>query len=100
MKPRPIEEEHLHMLGPPIKVEVGDTVEVVFLNKASRHYSFFPHGVGIDKSQEGSVYYTRDSGKHFNTSLRSIRDMFETFSYGFVVVEVNNASNSNLTSLL
>lgn len=61
MKPRPLDEEHLHMLGPPIKVEVGDIVEVVFLNKASRPYSFFPHGVGIDKSQEGSVYYTKDS---------------------------------------
>ena len=65
MKPRPIDEEHLHMLGPPIKVEVGDTVEVVFLNKASRHYSFFPRGVSIDKSQEGSVYYTRDSGIYY-----------------------------------
>lgn len=61
MIPRPLEEEHLHMLGPPIKVEVGDMVEVVFMNKASRPYSFFPHGVGIDKSQEGSVYYTSDS---------------------------------------
>ncbi|KAL4232107.1 hypothetical protein ACF0H5_009683 [Mactra antiquata] len=61
MKPRPLDEEHLHMLGPPIKVEVGDIVEIVFFNKASRPYSFFPHGVGIDKSQEGSVYYTRNS---------------------------------------
>ncbi|XP_053407301.1 hephaestin-like isoform X2 [Mercenaria mercenaria] len=61
MKPRPLDEEHLHMLGPPIKVEIGDEVEVVFMNKASRPYSFLPHGVGIDKSQEGSVYYTRNS---------------------------------------
>jgi len=62
MKPRPIDEEHLHMMGPPIKVEVGDTVEIVFNNKASRPYSFFPHGVAFDKSMEGSVYYTADSG--------------------------------------
>lgn len=61
MKPRSIDEEHLHLLGAPIKAEVGDIVEVVFLNKASRPYSFFPHGVAIDKSMEGSVYYTRDS---------------------------------------
>ena len=66
MKPRPPEEEHLHLLGPPIKVEVGDSVEIVFKNKASRPYSFFPHGVGINKSMEGSVYYTRNSRKKPN----------------------------------
>lgn len=62
MKARPDYEEHLHMLGPPIKVEVGDSVQIVFKNKASRAYSFFPHGVGFDKSQEGSVYFTANHG--------------------------------------
>ena len=63
MKPRPPEEEHLHLLGPPIKVEVGDNVKIEFMNKASRPYSFFPHGVAMEKKFEGSVYYLRNSGK-------------------------------------
>ena len=64
MKPRPLDEEHLHLLGPPMKVEVGDVVEVVFKNKASRPYSIFPHGLSFDKSMEGTVYYTHNSRKY------------------------------------
>ena len=63
MKPRPPEEEHLHLLGPPIKVQVGDIAEVYFRNKASRPYSIFPHGVAMEKPMEGSVYYLRNSGE-------------------------------------
>ncbi|KAH3706573.1 hypothetical protein DPMN_065961, partial [Dreissena polymorpha] len=81
MKPRPLDEEHLHMMGPPIKVEVGDTVEVVFHNNASRPYSIFPHGVGFDKSMEGSVYYTADSDVPYGLITRE----GETTTYRFTV---------------
>jgi FtsP/CotA-like multicopper oxidase with cupredoxin domain len=38
-------EKYLGVLGPVIYAEVGDTIEVVFKNDASRNYSVHPHGV-------------------------------------------------------
>ena len=32
-------------MGPMIKAEVGDTIEVVFKNLATRPYSVHPHGI-------------------------------------------------------
>ena len=37
--------EYLGVLGPTLYAEVGDTIEVVFKNKAKRAYSVHPHGV-------------------------------------------------------
>uniref|UniRef100_A0A8B9R4L8 ferroxidase n=1 Tax=Anas platyrhynchos TaxID=8839 RepID=A0A8B9R4L8_ANAPL len=39
------EEEHLEILGPLLHAEVGDSVLIVFKNKASRPYSVSAHGV-------------------------------------------------------
>ena len=44
-KQRNQEEEHLGIMGPMIKAEVGDTIEVIFKNLASREYSIHPHGL-------------------------------------------------------
>ena len=44
-KPRKKEEEYLGIMGPMIKAEVGDTIEVVFKNLATRPYSVHPHGI-------------------------------------------------------
>ena len=44
-KQRTTEEEHLGIMGPMIKAEVGDTIEVVFKNLATREYSIHPHGI-------------------------------------------------------
>lgn len=38
-------EKHLGIMGPVIRAEVGDTVEVVFKNMASRSYSVHPDGL-------------------------------------------------------
>jgi hypothetical protein len=55
-------EEHVGLLGPVIKAEVNDTIEIVFRNLASRPYSVFPQGVAVSKDQEGAVYHqTADS---------------------------------------
>ncbi|XP_071837911.1 hephaestin-like protein isoform X2 [Apostichopus japonicus] len=55
-KERTAEEEHLGFLGPVIRAEVGDTIEVVFKNKASRNYSIHAQGVYYNKSNEGALY--------------------------------------------
>jgi len=55
-KPRPPEWEHLGILGPLLRGVVGDTIRVVFRNKADRPYSMHPHGVFYNKDSEGAPY--------------------------------------------
>ncbi|XP_006876432.1 PREDICTED: ceruloplasmin-like [Chrysochloris asiatica] len=51
-------EEHLGILGPVIKAEVGQTIRVTFYNNASLPLSIQPHGLHYSKSNEGSFYLT------------------------------------------
>lgn len=55
-KERPPKWEHLGFLGPVLRAEVGDTIKVVFRNKADRPYSMHPHGVSYEKDSEGKAY--------------------------------------------
>ncbi|NXP78124.1 CERU protein, partial [Ramphastos sulfuratus] len=55
-KKRLPEEEHLGLLGPLIKAEVGDHIRVTFRNNASRPLSLQPHGLRYDKAHEGAFY--------------------------------------------
>jgi len=57
LKPRSAADAYLGTLGPVLHAEVGDTIEVVFRNHATRPYSIHPHGVFYDKASEGSTYY-------------------------------------------
>lgn len=59
---RPPEWEHLGMLGPVLRAEVGDTIRVVFRNRADRRYSMHPHGVSYEKDSEGKAYRDGTSG--------------------------------------
>ncbi|XP_073936840.1 ferroxidase HEPHL1 isoform X3 [Castor canadensis] len=45
IKARPPQEEHLELLGPMIHAEVGDSILIIFKNKASRPYSISAQGV-------------------------------------------------------
>ncbi|XP_053313463.1 coagulation factor V [Spea bombifrons] len=49
-------EEHLGILGPVIRAEVDDVIQVTFKNLASRPYSVHAHGVSYEKSSEGWGY--------------------------------------------
>ncbi|KAK1343720.1 hypothetical protein QTO34_014273 [Cnephaeus nilssonii] len=51
-------EEHLGILGPVIKAEVGDTLKVTFYNNGPLPLSIQPHGLRYSKSNEGSYYKT------------------------------------------
>uniref|UniRef100_A0A8D0KUN2 ferroxidase n=1 Tax=Strix occidentalis caurina TaxID=311401 RepID=A0A8D0KUN2_STROC len=51
------EEKHLGILGPVIKAEVGDTILLTFVNKASWPFSIQPHGVSYGKAWEGMRYH-------------------------------------------
>lgn len=42
--------------GPVLRAEVGDILQVTFLNKADRNYSIQSHGLQYAKSSEGAEY--------------------------------------------
>ena len=62
LKPRPPEWEHLGILGPLIRAEVGDTIKVVFLNNTKIFCSLHPHGLAYAKDSEGAFYDDGTSG--------------------------------------
>ncbi|KAG8136756.1 hypothetical protein E2320_005314 [Naja naja] len=49
-------EKHLGILGPIIRAEVDDVIQVQFRNLASRPYSLHAHGLLYEKSSEGRSY--------------------------------------------
>ncbi|XP_069802150.1 coagulation factor V [Dendropsophus ebraccatus] len=49
-------EEHLGLLGPVIRAEVDDVIQVTFKNLASQPYSIHAHGMSYEKSSEGYRY--------------------------------------------
>lgn len=62
LKNRAPEWEHLGFLGPLIRAEVGDTIQVVFRNNAHHPHSIHPHGVFYNKDSEGAPYQDGTSG--------------------------------------
>jgi FtsP/CotA-like multicopper oxidase with cupredoxin domain len=56
LKPRSPAWEHLGILGPLIRAEVGDVVKIVFKNNSRLICSMHPHGLAYDKESEGAYY--------------------------------------------
>lgn len=64
VKPRSHEWQHLGLLGPVIRAEVGDTIKVVLKNKTTdMPVSLHPHGVLYLKDSEGTHYEDGTTGK-------------------------------------
>jgi FtsP/CotA-like multicopper oxidase with cupredoxin domain len=61
LKPRPPQWEHLGILGPLIRAEVGDVVKVVFKNNTKIFCSMHPHGLAYAKDSEGALYNDGDA---------------------------------------
>uniref|UniRef100_A0A8D0NVY9 ferroxidase n=1 Tax=Sus scrofa TaxID=9823 RepID=A0A8D0NVY9_PIG len=60
IKARPPREEHLALLGPMIHAEVGDSILIVFMNKANRPYSISAQGVeDMDTGRQLQVPITK-----------------------------------------
>ncbi|HYL54530.1 MAG TPA: multicopper oxidase domain-containing protein [Gemmatimonadales bacterium] len=56
LKSRPAAWQHLGLLGPVLRAEVGDTIRVVFRNNTRFAVSMHPHGVLYGKDSEGASY--------------------------------------------
>jgi hephaestin len=62
LKPRSPAWEHLGLLGPLLRAEVGDTILVVFRNNTRLPVSMHPHGVLYGKDSEGAAYVDNTAG--------------------------------------
>jgi FtsP/CotA-like multicopper oxidase with cupredoxin domain len=60
-KPQP---PWLGVLGPVVRAEVGDTIQIHFLNRSSRPATVHPHGVRYTKDSEGAHYRAGGAGGH------------------------------------
>lgn len=58
-KPQP---QWLGILGPVIRAEVGDSIEIEFFNRSQMPHSIHPHGVRYDKDSEGAFYLPGGKG--------------------------------------
>ncbi|XP_070770909.1 coagulation factor V [Enoplosus armatus] len=54
----------LGIIGPVIRAQIRDVIKIVFKNMASRPYSIYPHGLTIEKSQEGASYPAGGNQSH------------------------------------
>jgi manganese oxidase len=62
LKPRPQQWEHLGILGPLIRAEVGDSIRVVFRNNTHLSVTMHPHGLAYTKDAEGALYTDGTAG--------------------------------------
>jgi manganese oxidase len=84
LKPRPPEWQHLGILGPVLRAEVGETIRVIFRNNGTKPYSMHPHGVFYNKDSEGAVY---DDGSSTADKNNSVVPPGETHTYTWEVPE-------------
>ena len=84
LKSRTPEWQHLGILGPVLRAEVGDTIRVVFRNNGTRPYSMHPHGVFYNKDSEGAVY---DDGSSAADKANSVVPPGQTHLYTWEVPE-------------
>nr|XP_033813684.1 ceruloplasmin [Geotrypetes seraphini] len=85
-KKRSPEQEHLGIMGPVIRGEVGDRILVTFRNNAQRPYSIQTHGVSYSKNSEGMPYHTNVLHKA-PTPPSSHVNPGDTFTYEWNVPE-------------
>jgi manganese oxidase len=85
VKPKPPEWEHLGILGPVIRANVGDNIKVVFKNKTQDlTASIHPHGVFYKKDSEGTHY---NDGTSQNEKLDDLVLPGKTYTYHWKVPE-------------
>lgn len=97
LKPRTAEWEHLGLLGPVLRAEVGDTIRVVFKNNGTHPYSMHPHGVFYDKDFEGSAY---DDGSAVKLKKGGVVPPGETHTYTWQVPERAGPGPSDPSSIV
>ena len=97
VKPRPVQWEHLGILGPLIRAEVGDVVRVVFKNNTKIVCSIHPHGLAYTKESEGALY-ADGLANDGNAGARVLPG--QTFTYVWTVPERAGPAHGDASSVL
>ena len=72
-------ENHLGILGPVIRAEVGDKIHVSLLNKLSHPVSLYLEGVTLNKSQDG--LWLKEQGSKISYRPRREKTCLQGFAY-------------------
>lgn len=97
LKPRAPQWEHLGILGPVIRAEVTDTIQVVFRNNAGVPYTMHPHGVAYDKKSEGAFY---NDGKSAAEKAGDLVQPGKTYTYIWTVPERAGPGSGDPSSIV
>jgi FtsP/CotA-like multicopper oxidase with cupredoxin domain len=97
LKPRPPQWEHLGILGPLIRAEVGNTIKVVFKNNAKIFASMHPHGLAYAKQSEGALYA---DGLPNQEKMGARVAPGQTFTYLWTVPERAGPAHGDASSVL
>lgn len=89
------DEEYLGLLGPILRAEVGDTLEVFFKNTLPYQVSVHPHGVWYNKSNEGTPY---NDGTPPDEKLDDYVNPNGTWNYTWLVPEVSGPGPNDLST--
>jgi len=84
-KERNTDWEHLQMIGPIVRGEVGDTLKVMFLNRSPRPFSVHPHGILYRKNSEGAPYH--DGSTHILDTGDNMVEYNTNWTYTWFVPE-------------
>jgi FtsP/CotA-like multicopper oxidase with cupredoxin domain len=97
-RPRPAEWEHLGLLGPLIRAQVGDTIKVVFKNNTHLVLSMHPHGLSYGKDSEGAYYV--QAGNQANQENGAAVRPGQSFTYTWTVPESAGPGPHDPSSIL
>jgi FtsP/CotA-like multicopper oxidase with cupredoxin domain len=100
LKPRLPEWEHLGILGPLIRAEVGDTIKVVFKNNTRLIVTMHPHGLAYDKDSEGAYYSQAPGTPPDRTKKGNAVQHGEVFTYTWTVPESAGPGPGDPSSML
>jgi FtsP/CotA-like multicopper oxidase with cupredoxin domain len=97
LKPRPPQWEHLGILGPLIRADVGDSVKVVFRNKTHLSLTMHPHGLQYTKDSEGALY---NDGTQGAVKADDLVPPGKSYTYIWTVPESSGPSSMEGSSIL
>jgi FtsP/CotA-like multicopper oxidase with cupredoxin domain len=97
LKARPPEWEHLGILGPLIRAEVGDTIKIVFKNNTKFFCSMHPHGLAYAKESEGALY---SDGNAPELKKGDGVPPGQSFTYTWTVPERAGPASGDMSSIL
>lgn len=97
LKPRSPDWEHLGILGPLIRAEVGDTIQVFFKNNTNLITSMHPHGLAYAKDSEGAYYSDGTKGDDKKDDMVQPK---QSYRYLWTVPERSGPAHGDGSSIL